>query len=175
MLAILLEITSTLVCWACIPVPAISSERICLFPLYQALDVRCWLAALWQQLVDRRLLPVGLGLDELGHELELPQVIHHARRLEHGLDVGILDRPLHQGRRGDRCTGLTAVSSNAPPLLSATVPSGIRPKRPSRVRRGPRGVLTVKYPLPVMARSNGLPVWVNVPGCWSRHVARSCV
>jgi hypothetical protein len=27
-LAMLLEMTSTLVCWACIPVPAISSERM---------------------------------------------------------------------------------------------------------------------------------------------------
>jgi hypothetical protein len=44
MLAMLFEITSTLVCCACMPVPAISSERM----LRLLVDLR-------QQLVDHRL------------------------------------------------------------------------------------------------------------------------
>ena len=71
--------------------------------------------------------------------------------------------------------GCPLLSSTALPAVSAMVPLGSRPNRPSRVSRGPPGVLTVKYPLPVTARSNGLPVWVIVPACCSRQVARSWV
>ena len=47
---------------------------------------------------------------------------------------------------GDSVIGCPLLSNTALPALLAIVPSGIRPKRPSRVRRGPRAVLTVKYP-----------------------------
>ena len=53
---------------------------------------------------------------------------------------------------GAICIGLPVVSSTALPLLSANVPSGSRPKRPSLVSRGPALVLTVKYPSPASAR-----------------------
>ena len=45
---------------------------------------------------------------------------------------------------GEIRIGLPVVSSNGFPALSATVPSGITPNRPSRVRRGPVLVSTVK-------------------------------
>ena len=45
---------------------------------------------------------------------------------------------------GDSTIGRPLLSSTALPAPSATVPSGIRPNRPSRVSRGPLGVRTVK-------------------------------
>ena len=75
---------------------------------------------------------------------------------------------------GDSRIGWPAVSSTALPDMSASVPSGIGPNRPLRVSRGPFDVATVKYPVLVNARSNGLPVWVSAPAAVSRQVARSC-
>src|SRR6266702_4263780 len=56
MLAMLLEMTSTLVCWACMPVLAMSSARMMFF---LSLSV-----TLLQDFFDRRHLPVAFGLHE---------------------------------------------------------------------------------------------------------------
>ena len=46
-----------------------------------------------------------LALQELRDELELAQIRHHAGQFERGLDVALLDRALHELRRGHRRGG----------------------------------------------------------------------
>src|SRR5271157_4237396 len=103
MFARLFEITSTLVCWACMPVPAMSSARISAEPCcgqvvgacHRCRSVVCGVRSsvasggLGQDLVDRVLAAVGLRLHELHEELELARVVDHLRGFQDRLDVGL--------------------------------------------------------------------------------------
>src|SRR5271156_5319480 len=112
MLAMLLEITSTLVCWACMPVPAMSSARIGVSPYiyvrYGSSGIRVG------DLVDGGLLALPFGFDELRRELKRALDVGHAHQFADRLHVAVLDSALEELWRGDRRRRAARVEQAAP-------------------------------------------------------------